>query len=232
MSGFNATQQSSPNTGRRAPVLEPGSYPARLVGLITFGIQKQNPYEGQEKPPVAELHTTYELVDEFMPDDEGNPDESKPRWISETLAFHNLTQDKAKSTKRYLALDPDQEKGGDWSEVLGSAVLVSIAVKDGKGKNAGNKYENISGTASMRAKEAVKLPGLVNEPRMFDFYEPDLDKFLALPEWIQKKMKEALDYEGSKLEALVEAQGSKAETKKKEAKKEVVKEEDDDEGDW
>lgn len=207
---FKAQEQAGQQK-RRAPVLDPGAYPARLVGLITLGVQPQNAYQGQEKPPAAELMTTYELVDEFMPDEDGNPDETKPRWLSETFVFHNLSAEKAKSTQRYLALDPLQEKAGDWSELLGVAVNVTVAVRDGKGANVGKKFENISGTTPMRAKEAAKLPDLVNPPRVFDFYSPDLEAFLALPEWIQTKMKGALDYKGSKLEALVEAHGGKAE---------------------
>ncbi len=202
---FNAKNQAGAPAKRRAPVLEPGSYPCRLVGLITLGIQPQRPFKGEEKPPAAELMTTYEFCDEFMPDEDGNPDESKPRWLSETMVFHNLSADRATSTKRYLALDPDQKYGGDWSKVIGAAVNVSIAVVDGKGKNVGKQFENISGTTVMRPKEAAKLPELVNTPRVFDFYDPTLEGFLALPEWLQEKMKEALDYEGSELEALVKA---------------------------
>lgn len=236
---FNAAQQAGTENRRRAPVLDPGTYPARLVGLLTFGIQAQRPYQGQEKPPIAELHTTYELVDEFMPDEDGNPDESKPRWLSETLAFHNLAADKAKSTVRYLALDPEQRFSGDWSALIGAGVNLSIAVREGKGANVGKKFENISATSAMRPKESAKLPALVNPPRVFDFYSPDLDVFLSLPEWVQNKMKEALDYPGSKLEALVAAHAGtgenpkpKEETKAKAKPKAPVEDDEDEEGDW
>ena len=206
---FNAAKQQGAAPKRRAPLLDPGAYPARLVGLITLGLQPQRPYQGQDKPPANELMTTYELVDEFMPDEDGNPDEEKPRWLSETFVFHNLAADKATSTKRYLALDPDQKFGGDWSAVIGTAVNVSVAVRDGQGKNVGKKFENITGTSPMRPKEAAKLPELVNPPRVFDFYSPTEEGFFSLPEWLQDKMKGALDYEGSDLEAIVKARAAK-----------------------
>ena len=239
---FHAAKQTGAPQKRRAPVLDPGAYPARLVGLITLGLQAQRPYQGQEKPPATELMTTYELVDEFMPDDDGNPDEEKPRWLSETFVFHNLSADKAISTKRYIALDPEQKFGGDWSQLLGTAVNVSVAVRDGKGQHLGKKFENITGTSPMRPKEAAKLPDLVNPPRVFDFYAPTEDGFFSLPEWLQDKMKAALDYEGSDLEAIVKAHIAKGgddgppkkedEKPKKEREKAPKDEDEDDEIPW
>ena len=77
--------------------IEPGTYPGRLVQVIDFGLQPQRPFKGQDKPPAYELGTTYELVDEFMKDENGEDIEDKPRWVSESFPFHSLAADKAKN---------------------------------------------------------------------------------------------------------------------------------------
>lgn len=106
--------------------IEPGVYPARLVQIIDFGLQAQKPYKGQDKPPVNEIGLTYELVDEFMKDENGEDIKDKPRWISETLPFYGLYADKAKSTQRYLAFDPTQEWGGDFARAITMLSLIHI----------------------------------------------------------------------------------------------------------
>lgn len=75
----------------------------------------------------------------------------------------------------------------------------------------------------MRSKDAAKLPALVNEPKVFDFYEPDVKVFLSLPGFLQKIIKESLDFSGSKLESLLE-DVSETDTKEKRTGKNPVKE--------
>lgn len=192
--------------GNRKPVdpLEPGTYPARVVQIITLGLQEQQPYKGEPKQPAQELYVTYELLDEFMKDEDGNDIEDKPRWLSETFAFHSLDSDLAKSTKRYFALDPDKDYGGDWSKLIGAPCMVTIIQKPSK-KDPDIIYNNITSVSSMRAKEAAKAPDLVNEGKLFDIDEPDMDIFLSLPQWLQDKIKGNLDFAGSALESALEA---------------------------
>lgn len=177
-----------------------GVYPARLVQLIDFGLQSQKPYKGQDKPPVNEIGLTYELVDEFMLDESGKPIEDKPRWISETLPFYGLYADKAKSTLRYLAFDPSQEWGGDFSRAITQPVNVTVVNNPG---NNGKVYDNVASIAAMRPRDAEKCPELVNEPRVFDLDNPDLKVFESFPEWIRDKIKGNLNYEGSKLQKML-----------------------------
>lgn len=191
--------------GNRKPVdpLEPGTYPARVVQIITLGLQEQQPYKGEPKPPVQELYVTYELLDEFMKDEEGNDILDKPRWLSENFGFHSLDSDLAKSTKRYFALDPEKEHGGDWAALLGAPCMVTVIQKPSK-KDPEIIYNNITGVSSMRAKEAAKAPDLVNEGKVFDIDEPDMEIFQSLPEWLQDKIKGNLDFEGSALQRALE----------------------------
>lgn len=212
---LNANNIPRTSSGPRAPLLDEGAYPARLVQVIDMGLQPQRPYQGQEKPPAYMITTVYESSDEFMPDEDGNPDEEKPRWFWEELPIYNLDQDKAKSTKRYYALDPNEEADGDWSKLVGNPVLIAL-VQNGE-------YNNIGGTSSMRPKEASKLPPLVNEPKVFDLSEPDVEVFYSLPQRLQDKIKANLNFEGSALEEALknykkgESEGKPSQEKKKPA---------------
>lgn len=209
------------NSGPKAPLIDEGAYPARLQGVVDCGLQPQS-YGGESKKPANEIWTTYELSDEFMPDEDGNPNEEKPRWFSEFVALYNLDSDKARSTKRYYALDPNEEEEGDWAKLIGRPVNVVIVTK--------GEYNNIGGTSAMRPKEAAKLPELVNPSRVFSMDDPDVEVFLSLPNFVQDKIKNGLEFEGSKLDELLQAHSGKPAEKKAEAKtkakREVVKEED------
>lgn len=193
--------------GKKADPIEPGTYPGRLVQVIELGLQPQRPFKGEEKQPAYEIYTTYELSDEFMKDDEGNDLEDKPRWLSENFPFYSLSSDKAKSTKRYLALDPDAKYDGDWEKVINTPVMVTIS-KDKSKKDPDKVFNNISSTQPMRSKEADKLPGLKNPPKIFSLSDPDITIFKSLPQWLQDKItKDNLEFNGSPLEKLLQGHG-------------------------
>lgn len=201
---------SKSSSGPRPDPVEEGTYPARLVQVFLLGTQKQRAFKGEEKPPVLTLRVTYELLDEFLKDENGEDREDKPRWISEEFAFHSLKADLAKSTKRYYALDPKEEAGGDWSKLLGAPCMVTITHSKGKDDRI---YENVAGVSTMRDKEAQKAPELKNPTRMFDFYNPDKEVFDSFPDWLKDRIKDAVDYEGGALEELLSGGSKKATTK-------------------
>lgn len=198
---FNAKQAGNGGGKERVeqPLIEPATYPARLVQLIDLGLQPQKPFAGKDKPPMQEIMLTYELVDVFMVDADGNDVEDKPRWISETLPFHNLKADKAKSTQRYLAFDPKEEWEGDLSKALGEPIN-AVLVQNQQGDKV---YTNVGGLSAMRAKDAEKCPALKNPTTLFTLDEPDLAVFNKFPKWIQEKIQKNLNYSGSKLEAML-----------------------------
>jgi hypothetical protein len=192
--------------------IEPGTYPGRIVQILDLGLQPQRPYMGKDKPPAHEIMLTYELVDEFMKDEQGNDIEDKPRWISETLPFYGLFADKAKSTQRYLALDPQQEHDGDFAKLIGCPCNVTV-VNNAVGEKV---YDNVAMITAMRERDAAKCPELVNPPRVLDLDNPDKEVFDALPQWVQDKIRGNLNFRGSPLEKLV----GNAPAKKEEPKKE------------
>lgn len=209
-------------------VLEPGSYPARVVQIIDLGVQLQRPYKGEEKPPAHEIMFTYELLDEFCKDENGDIDEGKPRWLSETFPLRSLEADLAKSTKRYKVLDPNNAYDGDFTLLIEGPCLITVVNSEGSGKNEGKVYNNIGAVSRMRPRDEEKAPPLVNPTKVFVLDEPDLGVFLALPTWLQDKIKSNLEFEGSALyKALKRHQGdSGSKSSTKEEPSDAIEEED------
>jgi hypothetical protein len=195
--------------------LEAGTYPARVAQILDLGLQAQQPYQGQEKAPRYEMMVTYELVDAFMKDEDGNELEDKPRWISETFGLNPLDNDRATSTKRYMALDPSGDANGDFTALVGQGCNVTVALNVGKGKNAGKIYENIATVTALRARDLANLPELKNKTRVFTLDAPDMETFGSLPDWLKDKIKQNLEFEGSTLQKLLQGPQKGTETKTK-----------------
>lgn len=194
---------------RKIEPLAPATYPGRLVQVIDLGLQTQRAYEGKAKEPIHMGYMSYEFSDEFLKDEDGQEMKDKPRWLSERLPIHNLKADLAKSTKRYKALDPSGSHGGDFFKLLGTPAMITIVHGENK-KDATNPYQNIGNVAPMRAKDAEKLPPLINKPVAFSLDEPDLEVFLKLAPWLQDVIKSNLEYAGSKLEGMLKGVGQSA----------------------
>lgn len=223
----------APGGGKPQSPIEPGSYPSQLVQVIDLGLQPQE-FKGETKDPKNEIMTTYELADEFMKDEEGNDIEDKPRWVSETFTLNSLNVDRAKSTARYTALDPELKFDGDWSKLLSTPATVTIINKAGSGKNKGKVYNNIASVSAMRAKDAARLPDLKNDAKFFTLDDPDVDMFLTLPDFVQKKIKGGLEFKGSKLDQLLANHQGKPKEDDKEAETDdsIPTEDEDDKGNW
>lgn len=196
---LNLNSQKKGGGGVQQNVIEVGTVPARLVRVIDLGMQNRDAYEGQEKPPAHMVDFTYELLDVFMVDKDGNEDENKPRWISESFPIHHPSADLAKSTKRAKALDPNNDFGYDLTRMVGAPCMITIGHKQSKGKT----YANIIGVSPMRAKDAEKAPGLKNDPVVFTLDEPDMEVFNKFPDWLKEKIQNNLEFNGSKLWAML-----------------------------
>lgn len=207
--------------------MEPGTYPARLVGVVALGLQAQREFKGEPKPPAQEIALTYEFVDEFMQDEDGNPDPKKPRWITEILPFYPLSSDKAKCTQRYNVFDPEHKDDGDWVQQINKPVNATVVLNPSKGR----VYENISGLSAMRAKDADKTPELVNKPLIFDTETPDMEVWARIPKFLKDKIVAGLEYEGSELQKLVGKDSTPAKTETKAKPKAAPKKVADDEAD-
>lgn len=186
----------------RPDPLEPGNYLARVVQVVDLGLQYQSPFKGQEKPPAYQISVTYELVTEFLKDEDGNDIMDKPRWVSEIFPIYGLDVDRAKSNQRLRAIDPNLETGGDFTKLLGRPCTITV-VNNQKGDVVYTNVGNV--TPPMKGAE---IPELVNSPVFFDLEDPDMDVFEKLPNWIQDKIKSNLEFDGS---VLAQSLGSQSE---------------------
>lgn len=194
--------------GGGGPKQEPipvDTYPARVVQVVDLGLQPQQ-YMGQEKTPGHEVNITYELLDIFMKDENGNENPEKPRWVGESFVLNNMKADKAKSTKRIMAIDPTGVANGDLTKMVGMPCNVTIAHNVSK-KN-GNIYANVSMVTP--ASPRRQYPELKNAPKIFELDNPNMEVFLSLPEFLQDKIKANLEFPGSKLDRLLNGAGAPA----------------------
>lgn len=212
--GLKAPEQTQSNrTAQEA--LDVGNYPARVVRVIDLGLQPTIDFNTKEPgKPVHKINVTYELVDAFMKDEDGNELEDKPRWQAEDFPLKPMTLDLATSTKRMKAIDPQNTVDGDWSQVLGFPVNVSIGQNPSK-KDKTKIYNKILGASPVRPRDADRMPDLKNDPKFFSLDEPDLEVFNTFPQFLQEIIKGNLEYDGSKLQALLEGKPQKAEKPKK-----------------
>lgn len=189
-----------------APLLEPGSYPARLVGILFLGTQKQQPFQGKPKPPREEVRYTYELSHEFMQGENEEVLEDKPRWFSEDLAIFGPEADKAKLTLRNKALDPNNQTNGDPRGLLGLPCNLLIIHRQGRGDKADRTYENIGGLSAASKLKGYVQPELINPASYFDPWDAeacDLEVFNKFPEFIRKKIIGAENFHTSHLAKLM-----------------------------
>ncbi len=186
---------------KRPPSLEAGTYPGRTVGIVDLGLQPQS-YKGEEKAPGRMVSVTYEFVDEFMLDEEGQEDKAKPRWLSERFVLFNIEADKAKSTARYKALDPTNLYHGDFLALTDIPCSITVVQNPNK-KNPDRPYENIGAVSTMRAKDAEACPLLVNETFVFDLEAPELEAYDKVPAWMKKMVESNLEFNGSLLQTML-----------------------------
>lgn len=186
------------------PALKPGGKPARVVRIVDLGLQPQKSFDGKkEKRPMNMVQLTYELSHEFMVDEEGKPREDKPRWIDEDFPLYNLVADRAKSTARYQAIDPDKAADGDFSKIGGFPCTVVVVNNPGKGKHLGRTFSNVGDVTPAPNVPGYVQPELKNPVLVFEMDNPNLEVFNQLSPRTQETIKSALNFKGSKLEKLL-----------------------------
>lgn len=179
-----------------------GTYMTRVAQVIDMGIRPREKWDpatngyvvDYSKAPAQAMMVTYEFTTEFVKDAEGNEDENKPRWLSENLFLFSLEVDLATSTKRYKAIDPTMAAGGDWTKLVGAPCMVTVVHK----KNGKAKIGSVTPVP-----KGIPVAELKNDAKVFLMDEPDMEIFKSLPEWLQTKIQESLNFKGSALEAVI-----------------------------
>lgn len=211
MALFQAPTQQSAKAPSKAPLLEAGGYPARVVRIIDLGKQ---PGSVKYPNPVNKMLVTFELLEEYMKevdaegniikvqDPDGEPGEmigkdllDKPRWFDFEFTYNEdgFMGDNSHLFKFMKAVDalevkPNLEQGIEGhparqlSEILTAPLNVGLVQYTKQGgKNAGQVANKVATFAPMKSKEKREARDLINPTVMFDLGNPDLEVFNSLP---------------------------------------------------
>lgn len=172
------------------PVIEEGTYPARVVGLIDLGVHDKLDYKTNE--PVVKngvvqknrkVFITFELPTERIDVEEV----SKPRWVSKeyTLSFFEKS---VLSQLIKACVGSNEIKVLD--ELIGKSLLINIGITSG-GKN------KVTGASPVM--KGMEVGALENPSQVFDMDNPDMAVWERLPQFLQDKIKESHSFADSEL---------------------------------
>lgn len=178
---FNANDKPV-TKGFDQELLEEGLYPARLARIIELGDQEDK-YGVKTKVVFAfTLPTEHITID----------GEKKQRMMM-TWALNQTSNPDGTLMKYMKAL-----QGATWEDVLTKPCMIEIS-HDKKGDKT---YMNITGVVKPMAGMNIDMPDC--DTYVFDFDKPDKKVFDSMSDFRQGQIKAALNYEGSKVQAMVE----------------------------
>lgn len=169
----------------KAPRIEEGTLPARIVSIVDLGIQPMTDWQtGEEVAPKPRVLFTWELPTETLTfvDEDGN-EEEKPRWISKEYTASSF--ERSNLMKLMVALGK-----GD-ADSLNCLIDTPCLLTIGSTVNGNAKI-----VAVVRPPKAMPVDELVGATGFFDFDEPEEELFLQQPDWIKEKIKDAENYTG------------------------------------
>lgn len=199
-----------PNSTSTAEVLEEGMYNARIVQIIDIGQQAHVPNPKIKTPKDQfKFVLKFELSDEFMLNEDGTPNEQKPRWFDFEVAYtpDGYMHEKSILLKLWNAVGATEET--ELKDLIGRPIGVMLSKYIRKtGAKAGTEANKVSAVIKLKEKDAAKLPPLVNPTLFFDLAEPDLEIFNTLPSGNQYALKDKIlanmNFAGSKLDCLIQ----------------------------
>jgi len=198
LSSDEATTRGGPGA------IEPGTYAARLVRVVDLGVQQ---FEwNKETKRADQINVTFELMDEYLTDDDGNPDLDKPRVISSFLKLYKGAK-KGHNVEYCQALDPTGEYKGHWGKMWEARLpcLVNIEVNE----NGRNNIASLSPPMKGQEFRECKVDAYI-----FDTSAPNREVWEKLPEFLQEQIssrikpsEDPLTYGKSESEAVESQQG-------------------------
>ncbi|MGI0010131.1 MAG: phage replication initiation protein, NGO0469 family [Nitrosopumilaceae archaeon] len=195
----DAPANSNKSIDRALP--KAGSQPARIAQVIDLGVQPRPAFKGKEKSPVHQVFINFELVnDEYEFEGKKIKHRIGPKPFN-VVSKSSEMYDNSAIAKFLKAIDPNDSIKGSLPELLDKPCLATIVHNEGMGKYAGRKFANL--TQVMLAPEGFPIGGLSTPAVVFSFDNPTEDAWKAMPDFLKNKIKTALNYRGSKVEALV-----------------------------
>lgn len=177
------------------PRIGEGTYPARIVRILDFGMQFATDFKTGE---VKKYDDGNDVVQHKVWIDFELPTETieiegvaRPRWIGKeyTVSAH----EKAAIQGLLKAADPGGKatmKGRNVAGLLGLPLMITIgSTSTGKDK--------ITATTSLI--KGMNVDPLANPTLFFDLDEATYKDFELLPKWMQKRIKDGVDFESTGL---------------------------------
>lgn len=201
-------QDGTPKESTKERVLVPaGPQVARFCQYAEVGIQKRRPYNGKPKKPANTAVLAWEFPTHMH--DFGDAG-TLPLMISRKV---NLFSDpKSNCFKYFMAMRQGvgAEEATNFTQMLGTPIIAKVVHSD-DGKYANLPADGISSTqkidpmaAADAPKEYYDVPELKGTYASFEWDNPTLEAFDALPEWIQKMITSAENYSGSMIAGLLQ----------------------------
>lgn len=173
------------------PRIGEGTYPARIVRILDFGMQFATDFKTGE---VKKYDDGNDVVQHKVWIDFELPTETieiegvaRPRWIGKeyTVSAH----EKAAIQGLLKAADPGGKatmKGRNVAGLLGLPLMITIgSTSTGKDK--------ITATTSLI--KGMNVDPLANPTLFFDLDDPDIKTFEGLPDWMKKRIQEGVDFD-------------------------------------
>ena len=195
---LNSKKAPESKKGLDLPLIEEDTYPARLRTIIDVG-QHEIFYEKKSKGVRQLVNYLFELTDEVVTiENDDGEEEDITRWIalSNSSLFNQSIEDLDEKSWQYKilkAMDPLNKTDGDISQLLGKPVLISVVHKPIKGGQNQGKLRARIGSLSKPMK-GQKVSPLTGEAQLFDFDEPSLEVFESQPDFVQEKIKAAVNF--------------------------------------
>lgn len=210
---FDKPTKAGDKVKGNAPLLDAGVYPARILSIVDLGMQPGSP---QFPEPKLKLEFRFELLDEFMLDEEGKVLLDKPRVFSYEVTYNSdgYMNEKANIYKLISAIPNGFEMS--LKDMIGQPVNVMLQKYVKKsGKNAGKEDNKIASVLTMKAKDIPDAPALVNSPVFFDMNDPDLETWNKLysgnPYAQRDRILASTSFNGSKIQAMLGIEGTAVE---------------------
>ena len=172
------------------PRIGEGTYPARIVRILDFGMQYATDfktgeiklYEDGNQVVQHKVWIDFELPTETIAVDGVD----KPRWIGKeyTVSSH----EKAALQALLKAADPGGKatlKGRNVTGLLGLPLMITV----GSTSTGKDKISNVSSLV-----KGMTVDALANPTLFFDLDSNDRKTFDSLPDWMKKRIQEGVGY--------------------------------------
>lgn len=178
--------------GSQREPMPAGNYPARCISMIHIGTVPEE-YQGEKKMQ-DKVRITWEFPTEQKVFKEENGEQPYNLSKEFTLSL-NEKANLRKVLRNWRGVDFTEEeaKAFDIEKLVGAPCLINVIhvpKKDGSGS-----YANIDSIS--RLPKGFVCPDQVAESYIFTYENFDLAKFMALPEFLRKKMETSVQYKNS-----------------------------------